>query len=740
MMKEQDVSRFEKMYDLYFPQVAQELRGGRKESHWMWFIFPQIKGLGRSETSVYYALRDLEEAKAFLASSCGERMENLLEILLAQNNSDPAAVFGGIDSLKLASSMTLFAHAAPEKTVFRQILEKFYSGKEDEKTLRILADQDEQGHGISSQDFLKKFLPAYERGDTGTLHELRRRIFRETMEIARTGSYETPSRRTVTLPDPQPMMKDSILYSSVEPVNLPERPEKTVVEVCDSDSFLAGKKLLDEGFSPAVLNFANRYTPGGGVLRGSGAQEENLFRRSTLALSLYQFHGDGELFSIPQRKEQYPMNRTSGGAYSPDVTVFRGTETEGYPLLEEPYHLAVITVAALNRPELKNPYEIADHLVEAVREKMRTIFRIALKHGHDALVLGAWGCGAFKNPPQHIAKLFHGIMEEEEFRNRFRKIVFAVMDRRKVDKSSSKVGNFLPFREEFTSPKIPASAVRLQEDKAERFRRFKGMFWGLVTGDCLGSPVQFMGKDEHPYITEMVRCASFGTPPGYWTDDSSMAFCVAASFVRLGKYDLADIADNFVRWYRSGFWSSLSRSFDVGRATKSAIYRMEEGSLRNGEESSQGNGSIMRLAPSYIIGYGKQDRKILHEISDLTHDSARVRETVDLMKHICDEHMLGEPTRIKSLYTAREEVNNSGWAVSTLHAALWALETTKSFEEGMIAAVNLGGDADTIGAVFGQIAGALYGYDAIPERWLSAIKDREKINELIESLILQAER
>ena len=109
------------------------------------------------------------------------------------------------------------------------------------------------------------------------------------------------------------------------------------------------------------------------------------------------------------------MDPATGGAYSPDVTVFRGSETDGYPLLKTPYHLGIVTVAAMNRPELKDHYRIADHLVEPVKEKMRTIFRIALKHGHDSMVLGAWGCGAFKNPPQHIAKLFHQVMEEQEF-------------------------------------------------------------------------------------------------------------------------------------------------------------------------------------------------------------------------------------------------------------------------------------------------------------------------------------
>ncbi len=265
--------------------------------------------------------------------------------------------------------------------------------------------------------------------------------------------------------------------------------------------------------------------------------------------------------------------------------------------------------------------------------------------------------------------------------------------------------------------------------------RFRGMFWGLVVGDCLGSPIQFSGKDQHPHITEMVACPLFKTPPGYWTDDSSMAFCVAYSVAWCGHYDLQDIADTFVRWYRTGFLSSLPHAFDVDHATQEAIYAIENGSLRNGFEDSQGNGSIMRLAPSYILNYGNPDHTLMYRVSDLTHNSAKVRETVDAMAAVIDEHMQGHRTATKSIYRARDEVDNSGWAVSTLQAALWAFQTTKNFEDGMIAAVNLGGDSDTIGAVYGQIAGAFYGIENIPERWLSAIKDREKVNKLIEDFL-----
>ena len=269
----------------------------------------------------------------------------------------------------------------------------------------------------------------------------------------------------------------------------------------------------------------------------------------------------------------------------------------------------------------------------------------------------------------------------------------------------------------------------------DRFNRFKGMLWGLVVGDCLGSPIQFMRKDAHPHITEMIPCKHFETPAGYWTDDSSMAFCVMESVVRCGGYNLADIGNNFVRWFDEGFWSSLPSAFDIGRATVFAVRQINYGNLKNGDEETQGNGSIMRFAPSYVLNCGNADNRILHEISDLTHNSSKVRETVDLMARVCDEHMQGRRTSVRSIYRTRAEVNNSGWAVSTLQAALWAFETTSTFEEGLIAAVNLGGDADSIGAVYGQIGGAYYGYEAIPTRWLSAVKTHDKVNDLIEAFI-----
>ena len=273
-------------------------------------------------------------------------------------------------------------------------------------------------------------------------------------------------------------------------------------------------------------------------------------------------------------------------------------------------------------------------------------------------------------------------------------------------------------------------------DIAIRKEKALGSLWGLIVGDCLGSPIQFTEKDGHPHITEMVPCAMFGTPPGYWTDDGSMALCVAESVARLGRFDRADVGNNFVRWLRDGFLSSLPHAFDVGGATWRSVTAIgKNGSLENGEESSQGNGSVMRLAPSWLAARAFGRPEILHECSDLTHRSRRVRATVDRMAGILDELAATGETAAVSQYATRAEVDNSGWCVSTVEAALWALNTTASFEDALVAAVNLGGDADSIGAVCGQLAGAKYGVGAIPERWLAAVKDRAKLADLFDRFL-----
>lgn len=280
------------------------------------------------------------------------------------------------------------------------------------------------------------------------LRFMQKEVFQQTVFLVQNGFYHTESGKKVRLPDGSPMVAGSVLYSAKIPLKKESIYETTAFSVVNMDCLVAAQILQEEGYYPAVLNMANRQNPGGGVYNGAGAQEENLFRRTNLYLSLFPFGAYSEQYGLKQSAIQYPMDRNFGGAYSPNVTVFRGEEQCGYPLLEKPYQVGIISVAAMNRPEVDGHGNIAEHLVEGVKNKIRTILDIGIAHGHDSLVLGAFGCGAFRNPPAHIAKLFHEVIEQE-YPGQFAKICFAILEDHNSKRPDSPEGNYTPFYREF---------------------------------------------------------------------------------------------------------------------------------------------------------------------------------------------------------------------------------------------------------------------------------------------------
>lgn len=285
-------------------------------------------------------------------------------------------------------------------------------------------------------------------------HALRIDIFHSTLSLLRQGWYTAPSGKKVVLPMVGEVMNSAEMYS--EPFHVmvdPMEPMTTEIRVEDKDCVLAAKELIDTGYHPAMLNLADLYTPGGLVEYGSGAQEENLCRRSNLILSLYQFshariHQYPDLGLVPH-EDQYPMDERYGGVYSGRVTFFRGPESEGSRLEETPYNIPVISVAALSGPRIGRDGMMYPEETEITLDKMRTIFRIGMAHSHDSLVLSAMGCGAFANPPAHIARLFHQVIEEDEFKNKFKLIDFAILDGYKTGLRHNPEGNLVPFQREF---------------------------------------------------------------------------------------------------------------------------------------------------------------------------------------------------------------------------------------------------------------------------------------------------
>lgn len=277
-------------------------------------------------------------------------------------------------------------------------------------------------------------------------------IFEETTAIIKKGWYYAPSGEMKLL-NMEEMVAGSVCYKEELPVQkVAVVKGGTVIMVEENDCMKAAKRLVEEGYKPALLNFANGTHPGGGVETGARAQEESLCRCSTLTRSIYSFSEDmAKKYGYEHRDgNNYPLDNLNFSAiYSPSVTFFReGIECT---LMEEPFHVSVITCAALNlngwhRLGLTPDNKMPEEAIKITGNKIRTIFRIALLNGCDSMVLGAFGCGAYKNPPEEVAAIFHQIMEEDEFKNKFRLITFSI-----IEDHNSMNKNLIAFQKEFNS-------------------------------------------------------------------------------------------------------------------------------------------------------------------------------------------------------------------------------------------------------------------------------------------------
>jgi ADP-ribosyl-[dinitrogen reductase] hydrolase len=281
--------------------------------------------------------------------------------------------------------------------------------------------------------------------------------------------------------------------------------------------------------------------------------------------------------------------------------------------------------------------------------------------------------------------------------------------------------------------------------------RARGAFLGLAVGDALGTTVEFRARGSFEPLTDMVGGGPFALEPGQWTDDTSMALCLAESIVEAG-WDPVDQLTRYVRWWREGYLSSTGTCFDIGNTVAQALRSFEQtGDPAGGPTGarSAGNGSIMRLAP-VPLRYAASGQLLERaaESSRTTHGAATAVDACRYLAALVAGAVAGRPKHElldKSFFPdamtpeiaaiaagsfrdkRRDDVKGSGYVVDSLEAALWALASSDGFEDGALLAVNLGDDADTTGAVFGQLGGALYGEDAIPDRWLDLLALRETI-------------
>jgi len=293
----------------------------------------------------------------------------------------------------------------------------------------------------------------------------------------------------------------------------------------------------------------------------------------------------------------------------------------------------------------------------------------------------------------------------------------------------------------------------------------KGTLLGLACGDALGRPVEFRSpaqiSDQHGTLTDMVGYGTHGKPAGTVTDDTDLALCIVRSLVEEGEFDGQDIADRFADWYDDG-------PFDVGLMTADAISEYQAGTSwrdagrevwqRRAEGSNAGNGSIMRCAPHAIAFADNPStlEQVSTQSSAITHYDPRCQYGCVILNHTIAGYLRGddepltdaiervdsdapdelvETIRLVPDLVDETHLENTGYVVHTLQTSLYDALTADTAEDAITTSVNRGGDTDTLGAVTGAIAGARFGAEALPDRWIDTLEYREDLELLAQALV-----
>lgn len=314
----------------------------------------------------------------------------------------------------------------------------------------------------------------------------------------------------------------------------------------------------------------------------------------------------------------------------------------------------------------------------------------------------------------------------------------------------------------------------------------KASLYGFFIGDALGVPVEFMSREslKNKKITDMEEYGTHNQPKGTWSDDSSMLLATIDGLLKSKQtIDYQLIMNNFLLWKQKGEFTPFNHVFDIGISTSSALATYQQYKNNNhpenimcgsGEISSNGNGSLMRILPIsfylYYAGIDYKDAKfmdIIKTISSMTHShiysilgcyiySMYVAELLKVkdkyvaykniqlaLQDLCQSnHELND---IKEIYgkivyedISKQRENNiksSGYVVDSLEASIWSVLTSSSFEEAVLKSVNLGEDTDTIGALTGGLAGIIFGYNSIPEKWLNTLQRKDYLDQMIDEYI-----
>ena len=297
--------------------------------------------------------------------------------------------------------------------------------------------------------------------------------------------------------------------------------------------------------------------------------------------------------------------------------------------------------------------------------------------------------------------------------------------------------------------------------------RFRGCLLGLAAGDALGTTLEFEPPGTFPPIDDMVGGGPFFLEPGQWTDDTSMALCLAASLIECGRFDPMDQMQRYVRWRDEGYMSSTGECFDIGYTIESALSRFADAGepfAGSSDPYSAGNGSLMRLAPVPMY-FARDASEAISKSADSSRTTHGADESVDACRYFAglligalnatDKEALLSPgycpvqglweesplsAKIAEIadgsFKRREppEIRGTGYVVESLEAALWAFHKSRDFRQGALLAANLGDDADTTAAIYGQIAGAHYGAAGIPAEWRELIAMATEITAMADRL------
>ena len=305
----------------------------------------------------------------------------------------------------------------------------------------------------------------------------------------------------------------------------------------------------------------------------------------------------------------------------------------------------------------------------------------------------------------------------------------------------------------------------------DALERYRGCLLGLAVGDAVATTLEFLPQGTFEPIDDMLGGGPFALQAGEWTDDTSMALCLAASLVECQTFDARDQMLRYLRWRDEGYMASNGVCFDIGGTVAAALHIFERtgnpfaGSI---DPATAGNGSLMRLAPIPLF-YARSPEIAIEQAAHSSRTTHGAAAAVDACRYFAGlilgalrgetKEVLLSPSYCPVLsywqnhplapeiaaiaagsFKARNppQIRGTGYVVNSLEAALWAFYSSTTFRDGCLLAVNLGDDADTTGAIYGQLAGAFYGEESIPQGWREKVVLRKEILSLAQQLFSSA--